>query len=118
MNCLTQSTQQPNDVGTVTKPLLQMRKLKHSICHSHLAILEPEFNSVSLPAEHPLLTIKLDYLPYILYLTTMNQEAWSGFLSLYFPFRGWWGVGGSGGEHFVLFCFVLKEKLKVSLLSF
>lgn len=35
---LPQSTEQPNDVDTVTKLVLQMRKLKHSIGHSHTAI--------------------------------------------------------------------------------
>lgn len=69
--------------------------------HSHLAIWNQDSSSVSLLAEHPLLTLHLNCLRCTLYLRTVNREAWSGFFSLYFPFRGWWG---EGPFCFVLFC--------------
>ena len=115
INFITWFIQQLNEIDATSKSILQMRKLRHRGCHRHIAIQllqNQDSNLVSLPGQLLLLMIRLNSLPYILSIRTMNQEAWSCFLSCsLFSLQ-------RVGEEGVLFCFVLKEKLKVSLLSF
>lgn len=99
------STQQAKELGTVSKPTLHTRKPRQSVSqpHGHLAILEPGFWLSRPGAKHPLLPIKVDYLPNtVLFKSSEIRKLGPACVLSFFPF---WrlGVGGT-------FCFVLSER--------
>lgn len=98
------STQQAKELGTVSKPTLHTRKPRQSVSqpHGHLAILEPGFWLSRPGAKHPLLPIKVDYLPNtVLFKSSEIRKLGPACVLSFFPF---WRLGVGGTFCFVLFC--------------
>jgi hypothetical protein len=98
------ATQQSSEVDTTSQSILQRRKLRQQVNHSHTIIklfwMQNSYSG-SLPAEGPLITLKVDHLLSILYFRTMNQEGWPSLLACFLQ------IFPLGGGLRVCFCFVL-----------